>query len=145
MTSNIGSQLILELRGADERSYQRMREQVLDALRRHFRPEFLNRVDDIVVFRALTEAELARIVEIQLEGLRRRLADRRITLEMAEAARNHLARVGYDPVFGARPLKRAIQREVETPIARLIVAGKLRDGGTVRADVVGDGLRVEAA
>jgi ATP-dependent Clp protease ATP-binding subunit ClpB len=145
MTSNIGSQLILELRGADERSYQRMREQVLDALRRHFRPEFLNRVDDIVVFRALTEAELAKIVEIQLEGLRRRLADRRITLEMAEAARNYLARVGYDPVFGARPLKRAIQREVETPIARLIVAGKLRDGGTVRADVVGDELRVEAA
>ena len=145
MTSNIGSQLILELRGADERSYQRMREQVLDALRRHFRPEFLNRVDDIVVFRALTEAELAKIVEIQLEGLRRRLADRRITLEMAEAARNYLARVGYDPVFGARPLKRAIQREVETPIARLIVAGKLRDGGTVRADVVGDQLRVEAA
>jgi ATP-dependent Clp protease ATP-binding subunit ClpB len=145
MTSNIGSQLILELRGADERSYQRMREQVLDALRRHFRPEFLNRVDDIVVFRALTEAELAKIVEIQLEGLRRRLADRRIALEMTEAARNHLARVGYDPVFGARPLKRAIQREVETPIARLIVGGKLRDGGAVRADVVGDELRVEPA
>jgi ATP-dependent Clp protease ATP-binding subunit ClpB len=145
MTSNIGSQLILELRGGDERSYQRMREQVLDALRRHFRPEFLNRVDDIVVFRALTEAELGKIVEIQLEGLRRRLADRRITLEMTEAARNYLARVGYDPVFGARPLKRAIQREVETPIARLIVAGKLRDGGTVRADVAGDALRVEPA
>jgi ATP-dependent Clp protease ATP-binding subunit ClpB len=145
MTSNIGSQLILELRGADERSYQRMREQVLEALRRHFRPEFLNRVDDIVVFRALTEAELAKIVEIQLEGLRRRLADRRITLEMTEAARSYLARVGYDPVFGARPLKRAIQREVETPIARLIVAGKLRDGGTVRADVVSDELRVEPA
>jgi ATP-dependent Clp protease ATP-binding subunit ClpB len=145
MTSNIGSQLILEVRGADERSYQRMREQVLDALRRHFRPEFLNRVDEIVVFRALTEAELAKIVEIQLEGLRRRLADRRITLEVTEAARNYLARVGYDPVFGARPLKRTIQREVETPIARLIVAGKLRDGGTVRVDVVGDELRVEPA
>ena len=82
MTSNIGSQLILELRGADERSYQRMREQVLEALRRQFRPEFLNRVDEVVVFRALTEAELAKIVEIQLEGLRRRLAERRITLEV---------------------------------------------------------------
>jgi ATP-dependent Clp protease ATP-binding subunit ClpB len=145
MTSNIGSQLILELRGADERSYQRMREQVLEALRRHFRPEFLNRVDEVVVFRALTEAELAKIVEIQLEGLRHRLADRRITLEITEAARNHLAKIGYDPVFGARPLKRAIQREVETPVARLIVGGKLRDGGTVRVDATGDALRVEPA
>ena len=143
MTSNIGSQLILEMRGADERSYQRMREQVLDALRRHFRPEFLNRVDEIVVFRALTEAELAKIVEIQLDGLRHRLADRRMTLEVADAARSYLAKVGYDPVFGARPLKRAIQREVETPVARLIVAGKLRDGGTVRVDVAGEALRVE--
>ncbi|HYS18176.1 MAG TPA: ATP-dependent chaperone ClpB [Candidatus Binatia bacterium] len=145
MTSNIGSQLILEMRGADERTYQRMREQVLEALRRHFRPEFLNRVDEVVVFRALTEAELAKIVEIQLDGLRRRLADRRITLEVTEAARNHLVKIGYDPVFGARPLKRAIQREVETLVARLIVAGKLRDGGTVHVDVAGGALRVEPA
>jgi ATP-dependent Clp protease ATP-binding subunit ClpB len=144
MTSNIGSQLILETRGADERSYQQMRERVIDALRRQFRPEFLNRVDEVVVFRALTEAELAKIVEIQLEGLRKRLAERRITLEVSEAARAWLARVGYDPVFGARPLKRAIQREVETPVARLIVAGKVRDGDTVRVDVAGDALRVEA-
>jgi len=144
MTSNIGSQLILEMRGADERTYQRMREQVMDALRRHFRPEFLNRVDEVVVFRALTEAELARIVEIQLEGLRRRLGERRIELEVTEAARAWLARSGYDPVFGARPLKRAIQREVETPVARMIVGGRLRDGGTVRVGVAGDGLRVEA-
>ena len=97
-----------------------------------------------MVFRALTEAELARIVEIQLEGLRKRLAERRITLEVTEAARAWLARVGYDPVFGARPLKRAIQREVETPVARLIVAGQVRDGDTVRVDVAGDALRVEA-
>jgi ATP-dependent Clp protease ATP-binding subunit ClpB len=83
-------------------------------------------------------------VDIQLEGLRRRLAERRMTLEVTEPARAYLARVGYDPVFGARPLKRAIQREVETPVARLIVAGKLRDGGAVRVDVVGDALRVEA-
>jgi ATP-dependent Clp protease ATP-binding subunit ClpB len=145
MTSNIGSQLILEVRGADERSYQRMREQVLEALRRHFRPEFLNRVDEVVVFRALTEAELAKIVDIQLEQMQRRLSERRITLEVTSAARSYLARVGYDPVFGARPLKRVIQREVETPVARLIVAGKLRDGGTVRVDAVGDALRVEAA
>jgi ATP-dependent Clp protease ATP-binding subunit ClpB len=143
MTSNIGSQLILEMRGADDRTYQRMRDQVLEALRRQFRPEFLNRVDEVVVFRALTEAELARIVGIQLEGLRRRLAERRITLDVTETAQAHLARVGYDPVFGARPLKRVIQREVETPVARLIVAGKLRDGGTARVEVDGDALRVE--
>ena len=145
MTSNIGSQLILESRGADERSYQRMREQVMDALRRHFRPEFLNRVDEVVVFRALTESELERIVEIQVDGLRRRLAERRITLDVTEAARAHLARVGYDPGFGARPLKRVIQKEVETPVARLMVAGKLQDGGTVRVDAAGEGLRVEVA
>jgi ATP-dependent Clp protease ATP-binding subunit ClpB len=143
MTSNIGSQLILEMRGADQNSYERMRAQVLDALRRQFRPEFLNRVDEVVVFRALTEAELARIVDIQLEGLRRRLAERRITIEVTEGAKQHLVRVGYDPVFGARPLKRAIQREVETPLARLIVAGKLTDGGAVRVDVADGLLRVE--
>jgi ATP-dependent Clp protease ATP-binding subunit ClpB len=143
MTSNIGSQLILEVRDADERGYQRMREQVLEALRRQFRPEFLNRVDEIVVFRALTEAELGKIVEIQLEGLRRRLAERRISIEVTDGARAHLAHVGYDPVFGARPLKRVIQREVETPVARLIVAGKLRDGSAVRVDAAGDALRVE--
>jgi len=143
MTSNIGSQLILEMRGSDERTYQRMREQVLDALRRQFRPEFLNRVDEIVVFRALNEGELARIVDIQLEGLRRRLTERRITLEVSDAAKAHLARAGYDPVFGARPLKRVIQREVETPVARLIVAGKVHDGGAVRVDVIGDAVRVE--
>jgi ATP-dependent Clp protease ATP-binding subunit ClpB len=143
MTSNIGSQLILEVRGADDRSYQRMREQVLAALQRQFRPEFLNRVDEVVVFRALTEAELAKIVEIQLEGLRRRLGERRMALEVTEGAKAQLARVGYDPVFGARPLKRVIQRDVETPVARLIVSGKLRDGGTVRVDAAGDALRVE--
>ena len=145
MTSNIGSQLILELRGADEailpsrcasRSWTRCSSQ--------FRPEFLNRVDEVVVFRALTEEQLARIVEIQLDGLRRRLAERRITLEVDRGgAGTWLARVGYDPVFGARPLKRAIQREVETPVARLIVAGKVRDGDTVRVDVAGNTLRVE--
>jgi ATP-dependent Clp protease ATP-binding subunit ClpB len=144
MTSNIGSQFILELRGGDDRTYERMREQVLQALHRQFRPEFLNRVDEIVVFRALTEEQLAKIVDIQLEGLRRRLSERRIVLEITDAARAYLARVGYDPVFGARPLKRAIQREVETPVARLIVAGKLRDGGAVRIDVVGTELRVDA-
>ena len=118
---------------------------MLDALRRQFRPEFLNRVDEVVVFRALTEAELGQIVEIQLGGLRGRLAERRIALAITSGAAAHLARAGYDPVFGARPLKRVIQREVETPVARLIVAGKLREGGTVRVDAAGDALRVEPA
>ena len=145
MTSNIGSQLSLEVRGADDRSYQQMREQVMEALRRHFRPEFLNRVDEVVVFRALTETELDKIVDIQLEGLRRRLAERRITLEVTAAAKAHLSRAGYDPVFGARPLKRVIQREVETPIARLIVAGRLGDGATARVDMLGEEFRVELA
>ena len=145
MTSNIGSQLILEVRGADDRSYQQMREQVMEALRRHFRPEFLNRVDEVVVFRALTETELDKLVDIQLEGLRRRLAERRITLEVTAAAKAHLSRAGYDPVFGARPLKRVIQREVETPIARLIVAGRLGDGATARVDMLGEEFRVELA
>ena len=143
MASNIGSQLILEMRGTDERTYQRMREQVLEALRRQFRPEFLNRVDEVVVFRALTEAELGQIVQIQLDELKRRLAERRITLEATDGARQYLARVGYDPVFGARPLKRLIQREVETPVARLIVAGKLGDGSSARVSVVRDGLYIE--
>ena len=139
MTSNIGSQLILEMRGADERTYQRMREQVLDALRRQFRPEFLNRVDEIVVFRALTEAELAKIVEIQLEGLRKRLAERRITLEVTEAAKAHLARVGYDPVFGARPLKRAIQRRIMDPLALKLLDGEVHEGDHVRIDATPTG------
>jgi ATP-dependent Clp protease ATP-binding subunit ClpB len=145
MTSNIGSQLILEVRGTDDRSYRGMRDQVMEALRRHFRPEFLNRVDEVVVFRALTETELEKIVDIQLEGLRRRLAERRIFLEVTDAAKGHLSRAGYDPVFGARPLKRLIQREVETPIARLIVAGRLRDGATARVDLLGEELRIEPA
>jgi ATP-dependent Clp protease ATP-binding subunit ClpB len=145
MTSNIGSQLILEQRATDDASYQRMRDQVLEALRRHFRPEFLNRVDDVVVFRALTEAELTRIVDIQLEGLRRRLAERRMSLDVTQTARTLLARLGYDPVFGARPLKRVIQRDVETPIARLIVARTLEDGGAVRVDAIRDELHVQAA
>jgi ATP-dependent Clp protease ATP-binding subunit ClpB len=100
-------------------------------------------VDDIVVFRALTEAELAKIVDIQLEDLRRRLGERRIALDVTAAARAYLAREGYDPVFGARPLKRVIQREVETPVARLIVAGTLRDNAAVRVDVAGQALRID--
>ncbi|HZU27918.1 MAG TPA: AAA family ATPase, partial [Bryobacteraceae bacterium] len=145
MTSNIGSHRILEYRGeANGIGFERMKEAVLEELRRHFRPEFLNRIDDIVVFHALTEEDLKKIVEIQLSGLRRRLAERHIELELSDASRSQLVRTGYDPNYGARPLKRAIQREIETPLARRILAGEVRDGQHVYVDVDGSGnLRFE--
>ena len=100
-------------------------------------------MDEIVVFRALTEAELAKIVEIQLEGLRHRLADRRMTLEVTDAARSYLAKVGYDPVFGARPLKRAILKSLQDPMAEEILAGGYGPGSVVKVDVVGDEFKFE--
>ncbi len=133
MTSNIGSTRILQYRSPSETDYALMRATVLDELRQHFRPEFLNRVDDLVVFKALSEEQLEQIVEIQLSRLRQRIADRHITLELEPAARRHLVKTGYDPVYGARPLKRAIQRELETPLARMILAGELHDGEHVVA------------
>jgi len=135
MTSNVGSHRILEYRGAFEgRDYDQMKDAVLEELRLHFRPEFLNRVDEIVVFHALTERQLGEIVDIQLARLRARLAERRITIELSEAAKSHLVRVGYDPTYGARPLKRAIQRELETSLGRQILAGEVTDGQRVRVD-----------
>jgi ATP-dependent Clp protease ATP-binding subunit ClpB len=135
MTSNIGSPRILGYRGAYEsESYERMKEAVLEELRQHFRPEFLNRVDEIVVFHALSEEHLKRIVDIQLERLQERLAERHIQLELTDAARRHLVRVGYDPSYGARPLKRAIQKEIETALGRLLLQGTVRDGQAVRVD-----------
>jgi ATP-dependent Clp protease ATP-binding subunit ClpB len=111
-----------------------MRATVLDELRQHFRPEFLNRVDEVIVFHALTEEQLEKIVDIQLERVRGRLADRHIELELTLAAKRHLVKTGYDPVYGARPLKRAIQKEVETPLGRKILAGDIRDGQHIRVD-----------
>jgi ATP-dependent Clp protease ATP-binding subunit ClpB len=135
MTSNVGSQLILAYRGGDDpESYEQMKGEVLDVMRRQFRPEFLNRVDEIVVFHSLSREHLKQIVEIQLERLRARLAERHITLELTEKAREHLAAVGYDPSYGARPLKRAIQKELETPLGRLLLKGDINDGQTVTVD-----------
>src|SRR5579872_1375155 len=140
MTSNIGSQRILEFRGSfQSESYSRMKDTVLEELRRHFRPEFLNRVDETIVFHALSEEHLKQIVEIQLNGLRKRLADRHIELELTDRARGHLVRSGYDPNYGARPLKRAIQREIETPMARMILGGEIRDGHRVLVDLDSSG------
>ena len=134
MTSNLGSHDILEaqqrLQPADE-----VRRVVMAELHRHFRPEFLNRVDDIVVFHALTRPHVAKILDIQLERLRQRLTERRIGLALTPAASADMAERGYDPAFGARPLKRLIQQDVETPIARLLVKGELRDGETATVDV----------
>ena len=135
MTSNIGSHRILdagtEMGAAD---FAVMRATVLDELRQSLRPEFLNRIDEIVVFHKLSEEQLKEIVEIQLDRVRTRLRDRRISLEITDAAKTHLVRVGYEPAYGARPLKRAIQREVETPLGRKILAGEVRDGDIVRID-----------
>ena len=136
MTSNIGSHRILEYRGSFEGdTYERMKQAVLEELRASFRPEFLNRVDEIIVFHSLSEEHLKQIVEIQLGHLRARLADRHIEIQLTDAARTHLVRSGYDPTYGARPLKRAIQKEIETPLARLVLAGKVRDGQTIDVDI----------
>jgi len=134
MTSNIGSPQILE---AQQRraSYDEVCSLVMVELREHFRPEFLNRVDETVVFHPLETEQLAKIAEIQLERLRARLAERRITLTITPAALRHLGERGYDPVYGARPLKRLIQQELETPMARQLIKGELRDGDTATVDL----------
>jgi ATP-dependent Clp protease ATP-binding subunit ClpB len=144
MTSNIGSHRILEYRGAFEgEEYRRMKDAVLAELRQAFRPEFLNRLDEIIVFHALSEEQLKQIVDIQLAGLRKRLEERHITIELSDGARTFLVRHGYDPNYGARPLKRAIQREIETPLAKRILAGEIHDGNRVliEEDRAHSGLR----
>jgi ATP-dependent Clp protease ATP-binding subunit ClpB len=135
MTSNIGSQRILQYKGSFVGEiYDRMKTAVLDEMRKHFRPEFLNRVDEIIVFHALSEEHLKQIVDIQLSRLRRRLEERHIRLELSEGARRHLVAVGYDPAYGARPLKRTIQKEIETALGRLLLKGEVRDGQAVQVD-----------
>ena len=144
MTSNIGSHKILEYRGSvDTTAYDLMKVDVLNELRRQFRPEFLNRVDEIVVFHSLTEEHLKNIVEIQLTHLRKRLADRRLSIELTDEAKSFLVRTGYDPTYGARPLKRAIQKEVENPLARLILEGKVLDGQHVLVKGTRSGLEFQ--
>ena len=133
MTSNLGSQRIQELAGAD--NYGRMKEDLLDIVGRHFRPEFLNRVDDIVVFHPLEAEHIRRIVDIQLEHLRQRLGERDIGLVLDSEARDRLADAGYDPVYGARPLKRAIQQQIENPLAQRILNGDFEPGDTIRVTV----------
>ena len=131
MTSNIGSEHILDVAGDDEQ-FEEMETRVLGALRSHFRPEFLNRIDDTILFHALTKKELRSIVTIQLKRIFRLLADQKIGLEMSEAAIDFVADKGYDPAYGARPLKRAIQRELENPIATLILENSFTEGSTLK-------------
>jgi ATP-dependent Clp protease ATP-binding subunit ClpB len=136
MTSNVGSTVILGYRGGDDAvGHARMRDEVLAALREHFRPEFLNRVDETVVFHSLSREQLKSIVQIQLTRLKARLAERKIELVLTDRALDHFATVGYDPVYGARPLKRLLQRELETALGRQLLAGSIRDHSRVSVDV----------
>jgi ATP-dependent Clp protease ATP-binding subunit ClpB len=129
MTSNLGSQLIAETR--DE---GRMRQEVMETVRENFRPEFLNRIDDIIVFHPLTREDIARIVDIQLAGLQRVLSQKRLALDLTQAAKEFLARLGFDPVYGARPLKRAIQQHVQNPLAMELLKGAVQEGESVVGD-----------
>ncbi|MEH2262512.1 ATP-dependent chaperone ClpB [Nostoc sp.] len=139
MTSNIGSQYILDVAG-DNAHYDEMRRRVMEAMRNSFRPEFLNRIDEIIIFHGLDKRELRQIVLLQVERLRQRLGARKISLKLSDAALDFLAEVGYDPVYGARPLKRAIQRELETQIAKSILRGEFNDGNTIFVDVQNERL-----
>src|SRR5580693_7131605 len=111
-----------------------MQSAVLEELRKSFRPEFLNRVDEIIVFHTLTENDLTKIVEIQIGNLRSRLAERKIAIVLTEAAKKHVVHLGYDPAYGARPLKRTLQKEIETPLARMMLKGEMPDGSLVTVD-----------
>jgi ATP-dependent Clp protease ATP-binding subunit ClpB len=142
MTSNIGSQFLLEGVTPDGQIKEGARESVMRELRMNFRPEFLNRVDDIVLFKPLTLEEIKTIVDLLTEELRKRLAGRRISLELTDAARDFIARNAYDPVFGARPLKRYLQHALETRIGRALIGGDIRDGATITVDVRNDELVV---
>ncbi len=141
LTSNIGSQSILELAG-DPEQHGAMEARVNEALRAHFRPEFLNRLDDQIIFHSLRRKELRQIVTLQVERLRQRLADRKLELSLSDAAADWLANAGYDPVYGARPLKRAVQRELETPIAKLILSGRLGENSSITVDADGERLSI---
>jgi ATP-dependent Clp protease ATP-binding subunit ClpB len=133
MTSNLGSQFIQEMSGPEQR--EAMEAQVMSALRAHFRPEFLNRVDNTIIFHSLSMDEVSRIVTIQLEKLNRLLQSRHISLSLNEQALDFLAIAGFDPIYGARPLKRAIQQNLQDPLALLILEGVFSEGDKIRAEV----------
>ncbi|MGE0354703.1 MAG: AAA family ATPase, partial [Gemmatimonadales bacterium] len=139
MTSNIGSQYIVEMGAVEGEAWARVETQVRDELRQHFRPEFLNRVDDVIVFRQLSREDIAAIVDLQLVHLASALHKRNLTVEISPRAREVLAAQGYDPIYGARPLKRVIQRMLQNPIALEVLEGKYVDGDTIVVDADGTG------
>jgi ATP-dependent Clp protease ATP-binding subunit ClpB len=143
MTSNIGSRHLLDdqVLGGGEIS-EASRNAVMADLRQHFRPEFLNRVDDTILFQPLSLTEITRIVDLLLADIQGRLADRGIELTLTKAAKQHIAEAGYDPVYGARPLKRYLQHEVETRLGRAIIAGEVPDGSTVTIDLEEGNLKL---
>ena len=144
MTSNLGAQYLLE--GIDKNGVisERATKQVDQELKGHFRPEFLNRVDDVILFKPLTQSEVENIVELLVDGLKQRLAERQIKLELKPEAKAFIARSAYDPVYGARPLKRYIQRELETQLGRQLIAGSVTEGSRLVVDVVNGALNVSA-
>ncbi|MFT5448097.1 MAG: ATP-dependent Clp protease ATP-binding subunit ClpB [Gammaproteobacteria bacterium] len=143
MTSNLGSQVIQELAG--EKNYDTMKSAVMDIVGSHFRPEFINRVDDVVVFHPLAKEQLRAITAIQVARLAARLAEQKLTLHVSEAALDHLAEAGFDPVYGARPLKRAVQHQLENPLAQALLAGKFLPGVTIEVDLRDQQLHFRAA
>jgi ATP-dependent Clp protease ATP-binding subunit ClpB len=143
MTSNIGSPILLESMTSTGRITESAREQVMAQLRQHFRPEFLNRIDDVVLFSPLRFDEIKRIIDLLTQDLVKRLEDHKITIELTEPAKELIAREGFDPVYGARPLKRFLQRQLETRIGRAIIAGEVLPGSTVTVDVQGGQLHLE--
>jgi ATP-dependent Clp protease ATP-binding subunit ClpA len=134
MTANVGSQFLQRFDPEQEAQFEMARIQVLDEVRRTFRPEFLNRIDEIVVFRPLNRREIRAIVDLQLQLLQQRLAGQKITIDLTTGARDYLAREGYSPDFGARPLRRLIQREVENHLAKMVLGGILRPGQVAVVD-----------
>ena len=140
MTSNLGADALAS--GEEGEVSEQAREQVMTAIRRHFRPEFINRIDEIVFFKRLGRGEIDRIVDIQMGRLESLLRERKMKLDLSLAARNWLAARGYDPVYGARPLKRVIQKELQDPLARLLLEGRILDGETILVDVEGDALSI---
>jgi ATP-dependent Clp protease ATP-binding subunit ClpB len=141
LTSNVGSSLLQEVMETDRQLSDKTRGQVMDQLRQHFRPEFLNRVDEIVIFEPLKKKDMGKIVEIQLRRLEKLLADKNLTLSLSEAAKSFLAERGFDPTYGARPLKRTIQRELQDPLALKVLKGELVPGDSIRVEGGPDALR----
>ncbi len=142
-TSNIGSQDILNLKGDDEEQKIEMREKVTQAMRDNFKPEFLNRIDEYVIFNSLGKKQLRSIVKLEIKRLEKRMGEREISLTITDDALDFLVDVGFDPIYGARPLKRTIQRELETVVARGILGGEYGDGDSILVDVVNERLRVQ--